>query len=173
MSTGPVLVATSAAICTSKRSTSQGRRTFPCGCECVFPIPPGLRAAAKFYGNVTCVTGPPSERGTIHELGGVETAMNTPLCPMCSRVLKISTIEPHPTRICIDRHVCRYVGDFSLLHEACRGHPSRRRVRSITVTSAAAIPSICFCDAQRRPFMTARHPGRRRPIFARRQFAIA
>jgi hypothetical protein len=39
-----------------------------------------------------------SERGSIGALGGVETAMDAPLCPMCSRALKISTIEPHPAR---------------------------------------------------------------------------
>jgi hypothetical protein len=39
---------------------------------------------------------PSSERGSMLVLGGVETAMDAPLCPMCSRALKISTIEPHP-----------------------------------------------------------------------------
>jgi hypothetical protein len=39
-----------------------------------------------------------SEHGSLDTLGGVETAMDTPLCSMCSRALKISTIEPHPTR---------------------------------------------------------------------------
>jgi hypothetical protein len=49
--------------------------------------------------------------------------------------------------------------------------PSRRSVRS---TGAAATPWICFCKADaQRPSMTARHPGRRRPMFAPWQFAIA
>jgi hypothetical protein len=43
-------------------------------------------------------------------------------------------------------------------------HPSSRSVRS---TGAAATPWICFCKADaQRPSMTARHPGRRRPMFA-------
>jgi len=45
-------------------------------------------------------------RGSIRALGGLETAMNAPLnallCPMCLRVLKINTIEPHPTRDRVD-----------------------------------------------------------------------
>jgi hypothetical protein len=35
-------------------------------------------------------------------LGSVETVMEASLCPMCSRALKISTIEPHPTRDGVD-----------------------------------------------------------------------
>jgi hypothetical protein len=44
------------------------------------------------------VNEPSSEHGSLATLGGVEIAMDTPLCSMCSRALKISTIEPHPTR---------------------------------------------------------------------------
>jgi hypothetical protein len=39
-----------------------------------------------------------SERGSFRVLGGVERTMDAPLCPMCWRALKISTIEPHPAR---------------------------------------------------------------------------
>ena len=35
-------------------------------------------------------------------LGGMETAMEAFSCPMCLRALKISTIEPHPTRDRVD-----------------------------------------------------------------------
>jgi hypothetical protein len=38
-----------------------------------------------------------SEHGSLAALGGVETAMDAPLCSMCSRAVQISTIEPHPT----------------------------------------------------------------------------
>ena len=45
-------------------------------------------------------------RGSIRALGGLETAMNAPLnallCPMRLRAMKISTIEPHPTRDGVD-----------------------------------------------------------------------
>ena len=44
--------------------------------------------------------------------------MDAPLCPMCSRVSKISTIEPHPTR---DREDvvtfrCLVHGDISVVN---------------------------------------------------------
>jgi hypothetical protein len=35
-------------------------------------------------------------------LGTVETVVEVSLCPMCIRALKISTIEPHPTRDGVD-----------------------------------------------------------------------
>ena len=44
----------------------------------------------------------PNEHGIIQPLGTVETVMEASLCPMCSRALKISTIEPHPTRDGVD-----------------------------------------------------------------------
>jgi hypothetical protein len=44
----------------------------------------------------------PNEHDTIRPLGSVETVMEASLCPMCSRALKISTIEPHPTRDGVD-----------------------------------------------------------------------
>ena len=67
---------------------------------------------------MTWVTGPSSERGTIRALGGVETAMDAPLCAMCSRVLKISTIEPHPTRDREDvvTYRCLVHGDISVVN---------------------------------------------------------
>ena len=51
-------------------------------------------------------------------LGGVETAMDAPLCPVCSRVLKISTIEPHPTRDREDvvTYRCLVHGDISVVN---------------------------------------------------------
>ena len=58
------------------------------------------------------------ERGSICTLGGRETAMNAPLnallCPMCLRALKISTIEPHPTRDRVDvvTYGCPIHGDI-------------------------------------------------------------
>ena len=67
---------------------------------------------------MTWVTGPSSERGTIRALGGVETAMDAPLCAMCSRVLKISTIEPHPTsdREDVVTYRCLVHGDISVVN---------------------------------------------------------
>jgi hypothetical protein len=44
----------------------------------------------------------PNEHDTIQPLGSVETVMEASLCPMCSRALEISTIEPHPTRDGVD-----------------------------------------------------------------------
>ena len=72
----------------------------------------------KICGNVTWVTGSSSERGSIALLGGVETAMDAPLCAMCSRVLKISTIEPHPTRDREDvvTYRCLVHGDISVVN---------------------------------------------------------
>jgi hypothetical protein len=52
--------------------------------------------------------------GTLHSLGGVESVMEASLCPMCSRALKISTIEPHPTRDGVDvvTYQCPIDGDI-------------------------------------------------------------
>jgi len=63
-----------------------------------------MRAAAggTFFGNLTSINGASSEHDTIFALGSVETVMEAPACPMCSRALKISTIEPHPTRDGVD-----------------------------------------------------------------------
>jgi hypothetical protein len=61
---------------------------------------PGSRAVRGNAG--TAVNELPNEHGTIQPLGSVETVMEASLCPMCSRALKISTIEPHPTRDGVD-----------------------------------------------------------------------
>jgi hypothetical protein len=47
-------------------------------------------------------------------LGSVETVMESALCPMCSRALKISTIEPHPIRDGVDvvTYRCPIHGDM-------------------------------------------------------------
>ena len=47
-------------------------------------------------------------------LGGMETAMKAFSCPMCLRALKISTIEPHPTRDRVDvvTYGCPIDGDI-------------------------------------------------------------
>jgi len=47
-------------------------------------------------------------------LGGMETAMEAFSCPMCLRALKISTIEPHPTRDRVDvvTYGCPIHGDI-------------------------------------------------------------
>jgi hypothetical protein len=37
-----------------------------------------------------------------HRWGTVEAGMQMYICPMCSRALKISTIEPHPTHCRVD-----------------------------------------------------------------------
>jgi hypothetical protein len=50
----------------------------------------------------TAVNELPNEHGIIQPLGTVETVMEVSLCPICSRALKISTIEPHPTRDGVD-----------------------------------------------------------------------
>jgi hypothetical protein len=55
-------------------------------------------AGATFFGNLTSINGASSEHDIIFALGSVETVMEASVCPMCSRALKISTIEPHPTR---------------------------------------------------------------------------
>ena len=59
-----------------------------------------MRAAAggTFFGNLTSINGASSEQDTIPALGSVETSV----CLMCSQALKISTIEPHPTRDGVD-----------------------------------------------------------------------
>ena len=52
--------------------------------------------------------------GTLPALGGVESVMEASLCPMCSRALKINTIEPHPTRDGVDlvTYRCLIHGDI-------------------------------------------------------------
>ena len=47
-------------------------------------------------------------------LGGMEMAMEAFSCPMCLRALKISTIEPHPTRDRVDvvTYGCPIHGDI-------------------------------------------------------------
>ena len=52
--------------------------------------------------------------GTLPALGGVESVMEASLCPMCPRALKISTIEPHPTRDGVDlvTYRCLIHGDI-------------------------------------------------------------
>jgi len=50
------------------------------------------------FGNLTSVNVASSEHVTISALGSVETSV----CPMRSQALKISTIEPHPTRDGVD-----------------------------------------------------------------------
>ena len=58
------------------------------------------------------------DSGIIASLEGVETVMQvgTPplLCPMCSRALKISTIEPYPAREGVDVVIyrCSIHGDI-------------------------------------------------------------
>jgi hypothetical protein len=44
----------------------------------------------------------------------LETVMEASVCPMCSRALKISTIEPHPTRDGVDvvTYRCPIHGDI-------------------------------------------------------------
>jgi hypothetical protein len=51
-------------------------------------------------------------------LGGMETAMDAPLCPMCSRALKISTVEPHPThdRVDVVTYRCPVHGDIRVVN---------------------------------------------------------
>ena len=56
-------------------------------------------AAATFLATVNVAS---SEHDTISALGSVETVMEASVCPMCSQALKISTIEPHPTRDGVD-----------------------------------------------------------------------
>src|SRR5215475_5446729 len=46
---------------------------------------------------VTAVNELPNEHDIIYPPGSLETVMEASLCPICSRALKISTIEPHPT----------------------------------------------------------------------------
>jgi hypothetical protein len=48
-----------------------------------------------------CVNGSSCE-DAVPSLGGMETAMEVFSCPMCLRALKISTVEPHPTRDRVD-----------------------------------------------------------------------
>ena len=50
----------------------------------------------------TAVNELPNEHGIIQPLGTVGTVMEASLRPICSRALKISTIEPHPTRDGVD-----------------------------------------------------------------------
>jgi hypothetical protein len=66
------------------------------------------------FGNLTSVNGASSEHDTIPALGSVATVMEASVCPMCSRALKISTIEPHPTRDGVDvvTYRCPIHGDI-------------------------------------------------------------
>jgi hypothetical protein len=65
-------------------------------------------------GNLASVIGASSEDDTLATLGTVETVMEVSLCPMCMRALKISTIEPHPTRDGVDvvTYRCPIDGDI-------------------------------------------------------------
>jgi hypothetical protein len=56
------------------------------------------RGGVGHFGALIRINELSSEHGSLATLGGVEKAMDAPLCAMCSRALKISTIEPHPTR---------------------------------------------------------------------------
>ena len=59
----------------------------------------GTRGGCRdVFGNLTSINGASSEQDTIPALGSVETSV----CLMCSQALKISTIEPHPTRDGVD-----------------------------------------------------------------------
>jgi len=66
------------------------------------------------FGNLTSINRASSEQDTIPALGSVETVMEASVCPMCSRALKISTIEPHPTRDRVDvvTYRCPIHGDI-------------------------------------------------------------
>jgi hypothetical protein len=46
--------------------------------------------------------------------GSVETVMEAAVCPMCTRALKISTIDPHPTHDGVDvaTYRCPIHGDM-------------------------------------------------------------
>jgi hypothetical protein len=48
----------------------------------------------------------------------METAMDAPLCPMCSRALEISTVEPHPThdRVDVVTYRCSVHGDIRVVN---------------------------------------------------------
>jgi hypothetical protein len=48
----------------------------------------------------------------------METAMDAPLCPMCSRALEISTVEPHPThdRVDVVTYRCSVRGDIRVVN---------------------------------------------------------
>ena len=59
------------------------------------------------FGNLIWVNRLLNECNTIPALGSVEIVMEVSLCPMCSRVLEITTIEPHPTRDRVDVVMCR------------------------------------------------------------------
>jgi hypothetical protein len=63
----------------------------------------GTRGGGRgVFGNLTSINVASSEQDTIPVLGSVETVMEASVCPMCSRALKVSTIEPHPTRDGVD-----------------------------------------------------------------------
>ena len=66
------------------------------------------------FGNLTSINRASSEPDTIPALGGVESVMEAFLCPTCSQALKISTIEPHPTRDGVDvvTYRCLIHGDI-------------------------------------------------------------
>ena len=63
---------------------------------------------------MTWLKGLSYDPGTLPALGGVESVMEASLCPMRSRALKISTIEPHPTRDGVDlvTYRCLIRGDI-------------------------------------------------------------
>ena len=42
------------------------------------------------------------DHGRPRDLARTQTVMEVSLCPMCTRALKIYTIEPHPTRDGVD-----------------------------------------------------------------------
>ena len=92
----------------------------PTGRHGVAPANQRRRAVAQrggycdVFGNLTSVIGASSEHATLASLGSVETVMEVSLCPMCMRALKISTIEPHPTRDGVDvvTYRCPIDGDI-------------------------------------------------------------
>jgi hypothetical protein len=63
---------------------------------------------------LTWLKGSSYDPGTLPALGGVESVMEAFLCPTCSQALKISTIEPHPTRDGVDvvTYRCLIHGDI-------------------------------------------------------------
>ena len=69
--------------------------------------------------------------GRPRDLARTQTVMEVSLCPMCTRALKIYTIEPHPTRDGVDVVTYRCPIDGGHLEER-RCQPScGGRVRSV------------------------------------------
>ena len=54
------------------------------------------------FGNLSKVNHLSDEHDIIPALGGWRSVMEASACPRCARALKISVIEPHPTRDRVD-----------------------------------------------------------------------